>query len=107
VNTRRTYLGQVRKYCAYLETSANEYGNPLSDPHARDYAIREFKSHLKKERKAKPASVNLMLAALDHLYLFIGLGRPKVRREDLPQEAQGAGAGRAETVPAMSISVKT
>ena len=50
VNTRRTYLGQVRQYCAYLETSANEYGNPLSDPHARDYAIRDFKSHLKKER---------------------------------------------------------
>jgi hypothetical protein len=65
VNTRRTYLGQVRQYCAYLETSANEYGNPLSDPHARDYAIRDFKSHLKKERKVKPASVNLMLAALD------------------------------------------
>ena len=90
VNTRRTYLGQVRQYCAYLETSANEYGNPLSDPHARDYAIRDFKSHLKKERKAKPASVNLMLAALDHLYLFLGLGRPKVRREDLPQEAPKA-----------------
>ena len=87
VDTRRTYLGRVRQYCAYLETSANDYGDPLSDPHARDYAIRDFKSHLKKERKAKPASVNLMLAALDHLYLFLGLGRPKVRREDLPQEA--------------------
>jgi hypothetical protein len=90
VNTRRTYLGRVRQYCAYLETSANDYGDPLSDPHARDYAIRDFKSHLKKERKAKPASVNLMLAALDHLYLFLGLGRPKVRREDLPQEAPKA-----------------
>jgi site-specific recombinase XerD len=38
----------------------------------------------------QPASVNLMLAALDHLYLFLGLGRPKVRREDLPQEAPRA-----------------
>jgi hypothetical protein len=55
------------QYCAYVETRANEYGNPLSDPHARDYAIRDFKSHLKKERKAKPASVHPMLAALDHL----------------------------------------
>jgi hypothetical protein len=90
VNTRRTYLGRVRQYCDYLETSANDYGDPLSDPHARDYAIRDFKTHLKKARKAKPASVNLMLAALDHLYLFLGLGRPKVRREDLPQEAPKA-----------------
>jgi len=86
VNTRRTYLGRVRQYCAYLETSANDYGDPLSDPHARDYAIRDFKTHLKKACKAKPASV----AALDHLYLFLGLGRPKVRREDLPQEAPKA-----------------
>jgi hypothetical protein len=37
VNTRRTYLGRVRQYCAYLETSAGDYGDPLSDPHARDY----------------------------------------------------------------------
>jgi Phage integrase, N-terminal SAM-like domain len=77
VNTRRTYLGGVRQYCTYLETSANDYGDPLSDPHARDYAIRDFKTHLKKARKAKPASVNLMLAALDHLYLFLGWGDPR------------------------------
>jgi hypothetical protein len=48
VNTRRTYLGRVRQYCAYLETSTNDYGDPLSDPHARDYAIRDFKSHPQK-----------------------------------------------------------
>ena len=81
-NTRRAYLGRVRQYCAYLQTTANGYGgDPLSDPHARDYAIRDFKSHLKKARKAKPASVNLTLAALDHLYRFLGLGRPNLRRE--------------------------
>ena len=85
-NTRRTYLGRVRQYCAYLRASGNDYGNPLSDLHARDYAIRDFKSYLKKSCKAKPASVNLTLAALDNLYLFLGLGRPNVRREDLPKE---------------------
>ena len=90
VNTRRTYLGRVRQYCAYLAAGANDYGDPLRDPHARDYAIRDFKSHLKKSRKAKPASVNLTLAALDNLYLFLGLGRPNVRREDLPKEAPRA-----------------
>ena len=68
----------------------NDYGNPLSDPHGRDYAIRDFKSHLKKSCKAKPASVNLTLAALDNLYLFLGVGRANVRREDLPKEAPRA-----------------
>jgi hypothetical protein len=90
VNTRRTYLGRVRQYSAYLAACVNDYGNPLTDPHARDYAIRDFKSHLKKSIKAKPASVNLTLAALDSLYLFLGLGRSNVRREDLPQEAPRA-----------------
>src|ERR1700720_1922737 len=52
VNTRRTYLGRVRQYCAYLETSANDYGDPLSDPHARDYAIRDFKTS---RRRARPS----------------------------------------------------
>jgi hypothetical protein len=61
-NTRRTYLDRFRQYCAYLRASGNDYGNPLSDL-ARDYAIRVFKSHLKKSCKAKPASVNLTLAA--------------------------------------------
>ena len=88
-NTCRAYLGRVRQYCAYLATCVNDYGSPLRDPHGRDYAIRDFKSHLKKSCKAKPASVNLTLAALDNLYLFLGLGRPNVRREDLPQEHQG------------------
>jgi len=89
-NTRRAYLGRVRQYCAYLAACVNNCGNPLSDPHGRDYAIRDFKSHLKKSCKAKPASVNLTLAALDNLYLFLGLGRANVRREDLPQEAPRA-----------------
>jgi hypothetical protein len=51
-NTRRTYLGRIRQYCAYLRASGNDYGNPLSDLHARDYAIRDFKRHLKKSCKA-------------------------------------------------------
>jgi hypothetical protein len=54
LNTRRTYLGRVRQYCAYLRASANDYGNPLSDPHARAYAIRDFKNHLKKSCKVSP-----------------------------------------------------
>jgi hypothetical protein len=40
--------------------------------------------------RLSPASVNLTLAALDNLYLFLGLGRPNVRREDLPKEAPRA-----------------
>ena len=57
VNTRRAYLGRVRQYCAYLAARVNDYGNPLSDPHGRDYAIRDFKNHLRnRARLSRPRS---------------------------------------------------
>ena len=71
-------------------------GDPFTDTHARDYTIRDYRSHLITDRQAKPASVNLTLAALaalaalDHFYRFLGLGPARVRREDLPQAAPRA-----------------
>ncbi len=62
----------------------------MHHPFARDYAVRDYKRYLKIERKAKPASVNLTLAAIDHFYQFLGLDRARVQREDLPQEAPRA-----------------
>jgi len=86
-NTRRAYRSKVRAYCDYLRTGVGDYGDPLKDEHARDYAVRDFKTHLKTTRQAKPSTVNLALAAVDHFYRFLGLGAPDVRREDLPQIA--------------------
>jgi integrase/recombinase XerC len=48
------------------------FGDPLADPHARDYAVRDFKGHLK-QRRYSPSTVNLALAALDNFYRFVGL----------------------------------
>ncbi len=90
INSRRTYRARVKQYCEYLASTPPEYADPLSDLHARDYAVRDYKTHLKTVRLAKPASVNLSLAAIDHFYGFLGLGRPDVRREDLPGAAPRA-----------------
>ncbi|HEX9597383.1 MAG TPA: tyrosine-type recombinase/integrase [Anaerolineales bacterium] len=89
-NTRRTYLVQVRQYCAYLEETPAEYGNPLQEPHARDYAVRDYKAYLKTVRKRKPNTVNLALAAIDHFYSYLHLACAQVRREELPQQAPRA-----------------
>ncbi len=89
-HTRRTYLTQVRRYCAYLSTFHWEYGHPLQEPHARDYAVRDYKSALKVAHHAKPSSVNLALAAVDHFYRFLDLPTPQVAREDLPAQAPRA-----------------
>src|SRR6185437_16300218 len=42
-HTRRTYLTQVNRYGTYLSTLRWEYGHPLQEPHARDYAVRDYK----------------------------------------------------------------
>src|SRR5712692_7713748 len=86
-NTRRTYRVQVEQFCVYLATSPQDVGDPLREPHAATYVVRDYRTWLKTVRKAKPSSINLMLAALDHFYRFLGLDRPAVAREDLPQAA--------------------
>ena len=86
-NTRRAYLLQVRQYGAYLATRVSPYGNPLRDPFARDYAVRDYKTYVQTEGKVRPSSVNLALAAIDHFYQFLGLDQPRVKREDLPQQS--------------------
>jgi site-specific recombinase XerD len=90
VNTRRTYRSRVKQYCDYLLTAGYDDGDPLTEGHARDYAVRDYKVYLKTVRKAKPASINLTLAAVDHFYRFLGLNQPMVKREDLPAAAPRA-----------------
>lgn len=89
-NTRRAYRVRVHQYGDYLCSQPEDYGNPLQDRHARDYAVRDYKIFLKAEKRAKPRTVNLSLAAIDHFYEFLSLGKPEVRREELPQQAPGA-----------------
>ncbi len=89
-NTRRTYRVQVEQFCTYLAATTADVGDPLREQHAASYAVRAYRSWLKTVRKAKPSSVNLMLAALDHFYRFLGLGRPAVAREDPTKAAPRA-----------------
>ena len=89
-HTRRTYLTQVKQYCTYLSNFPWEYGHPLQEPHARDYAVRDYKSALKVVHLAKPSSVNLALSAIDHFYRFLELPTPQVTREGLPAQAPRA-----------------
>src|SRR5437588_91078 len=88
--TRVAYRLQVRHYGAYLAQLTPTAGDPLHTPFARDYAVRDYKTYLKTERQAKPTSVNLALAAIDHFHQFIGNDRPQVSRESLPAQAPRA-----------------
>ena len=88
--TRAAYRLQVRQYGAYLAQCSPTADDPLRTPFARDYAVRDYKTYLKTERQAKPTSVNLALAAIDHFHQFLGHDRPHVQRETLPAQAPRA-----------------
>jgi site-specific recombinase XerD len=88
--SRQAYGHQVRRYLVWLGDRSPVDGDPLADAAARDWAVRDYKRHLKAVERWKPASVNLALAALDSFYTELGLGRPVVRREELPARAPRA-----------------
>ena len=61
----------------------------MADPHVRDWAVRDYKRHVKTTNRWSPASVNQALAAIDNFYRSLGLGRPEVPREELPRSLRG------------------
>jgi integrase/recombinase XerC len=89
----RSISGGCGCSAAWLVDGADERAlgaDPLADLADRDYAARDFKRFLKSERALGRASVNLALAAVDHLYRQLGLGRANVRSESLPVAAPRA-----------------
>ncbi|GHP00506.1 hypothetical protein KSF_105530 [Reticulibacter mediterranei] len=90
IKTRMTYQLQAHQYRTYLTQHPLTEDDLLRTPFACEYAIRDYKTYLKPKCQAKPTSVNLALAAIDHLHLFIGNDRPQVQRESLPTQAPHA-----------------
>ena len=88
--TRREYARQVAGFVEWLAADRPGAVMTLADLFARDYAVRDFKRHLKLERRWSPASVNFALAAVDHFFRFVGLGAADVSRGRLPQAAPRA-----------------
>jgi integrase/recombinase XerC len=88
--SRDAYGHQVRRFVAWLADRSPVDGDPLADEPARDWAVRDYKRHLKAVQRWRPSSVNLALAALDSFFGYLGLGRPVVRREELPARAPRA-----------------
>jgi len=89
--TRRCYAGRVAGYLSWLaeldpltrraRATRSSMGAPATTPSGTT-APTCFSAG-----RAKPASVNLTLAAVDHFYRFTGLGPANTRREQLPQAA--------------------
>src|SRR3954471_6726315 len=87
--TREAYGAHVTSYAVWLAERPGADA-ALREPRARDHAARDFKRHLKLERRWAPSSVNLALAAVDHFNRFLGLGAAVVAREQVAQAAPRA-----------------
>lgn len=87
--SRRNYRAWVRRYLDWLSARPIDGPDPLADPAGRDWAVRDFRASLKESRLA-PATVNLALAAIDHLYRTLGMRSPDVGRERIAQPAPRA-----------------
>lgn len=81
--SRAKYLSRVRAYLNWLGGS-DASGDPLNEPDARDWAVRDYRRDLKVVRKSAPSTINAALAALDDFYTRRGLGPAAARREDPP-----------------------
>ena len=87
--TRDAYSAQVRGFVNWLAGSEHG-GAALIEAHVRDWAVRDYKRHVKASKRWSPASVNQALAGIDNFYRCVGIGRPEVPREDLAQVAPQA-----------------
>lgn len=91
--TRDKYQRNAAHFLAWLaearEASALD-GDPLADPAARDWAVRDYRRTLKNSRtrsggRLSAATINNRLAAIDAFFSLRGSGRPDVVREHLPR----------------------
>lgn len=86
--SRDAYLAQVRFFVSWLAPSTA--ARPSPSQNVRDWAVRDYKRHVKTSKHWAPTSVNQALAAIDNFYRSLGVGRPEVAREDLAQVAPRA-----------------
>jgi Site-specific recombinase XerD len=84
-HSKRAYLSRIVSFIAFLKETNEQY--PALSPATKDLPVRDLRQHLKKKAKLKPASVNSYLAAIDNFYGYLDLGKIKISRDDLPQEA--------------------
>lgn len=90
--TKTAYVRQVRRFLTWL-VEQPEHGNGarwVSEPHRRDWAVRDYKRHVLTVEHLSPASVNLALAAIDNACTYMGIPPARVTREALPKRAPRA-----------------
>lgn len=87
-HTKRAYPRAVADFLDWLGRHP-EHADALSDPHARDYAVRDYKrdrlTGKANGRKMAPKTVQLDMTALQSFFSWRGQGRPDVKQVRIPK----------------------
>jgi len=84
--TQAMYASKVEKFLEFVAAdTAGEYDGALSDEFVRDYAVRDFRRELMTSQKAAVSTVEGYLAAIGAFYDWMGLGKPRVKRQPAPK----------------------
>jgi len=93
--TRRTYTSKVRQYLAWL-ADADLDSDPLTSTDGRDWAARDYRTHLQAVLKRSRATINNALAAVDDFYTRRSLGPASAARVEIATAAPRALDKRAQ-----------
>ncbi|MEU6188108.1 hypothetical protein [Nocardia sp. NPDC047038] len=74
----------MRGLLSWLDSAGLDSADPLADAHGRDFAVRDYKTHLKTVRNQSAHTVNAHITALDHFFGHLGLGAVLMRRDEPP-----------------------
>lgn len=94
-DTVRAYRSRVGRFMEWL-SSADVDGEPLTDPVARDWAVRDYRTYLLTVAGRRPSTVNAHMTAIADFYRRRALGPASARREELPKAAPRALDARAQ-----------
>jgi integrase/recombinase XerC len=87
--TKAGYAERVDKYLRWLTAYAPQ-ADPLTTPHGRDWAVRDYRAHMLTVAKHTPGTVATTLAAVAVFYNSVGLGGVVVERPELARRAPRA-----------------
>lgn len=78
--TKSTYAREVRNFATWLTDQPKHSAlDVFTDPHARDYAARDYRRWMLTEKKRAPKGVDLALTSVASLFGWLGLGAPDVK----------------------------
>lgn len=88
--SRIAYQRRVSSFLSWLDGHEEHGIDALTEPLAREHAVRDYRRHLRVSLRRSPATCNAHLAAINNLTTWLGLGPAQAKAAVLPKSAPRA-----------------